>query len=66
MDELDPKEIEEVDDEVDGDIDDLVPGTTPGKKKSKKTDEEDDSLDTLAEEEDEILPEDNYDDVDLL
>ncbi len=34
-----------------------------GKKKPKKSAEEDDSLDDLAEDEDGILPEDSFDDV---
>ena len=64
MDELEPKDVveETEEEEVDAEIDEL----TPGKKKPKKVDDEDDSVDTLAEEEDEPIPEDSYDDIDLL
>ncbi|MSU45146.1 MAG: hypothetical protein EXS47_00730 [Candidatus Zambryskibacteria bacterium] len=59
---LDPeKEIDETEDEVD---DDAILGLVP--KKGKVAKEEDDSVDALAEEEEEILPEDSFDDVDLL
>ena len=60
-DELEPKDIDDREDEdADTDLDDL----TPGKKKPKKA-EDDDSLDALAYEEAEVLPEDSFDDVDL-
>ena len=57
-DDLEPKDI---DDELDDDIDDVL---IPGKKKPKKIDE-DDSLDALADEEESVMPEDEFDDVDL-
>ena len=59
-DELDPKEIEDTEENLEDDIDDVL---LPGKKKPKKP-TEDDSLDALADEEEEILPEDSFDDVD--
>ena len=61
---LDPKDADETeeDEEVNAEIDELV----PGKKKPKKIDDEDDSIDALADEEDEPIAEDSYDDVDLL
>jgi len=46
------------DDELEGDLDEIL---TPGTKKPKK-DLDDDSLDTLAEEEESVLPEDAFDD----
>lgn len=59
---LDPeKEIDEAEDEVD---DDAILGLVPKKGKVAKDDEED-SLDAAAEEEDAILPEDSFDDIDL-
>ena len=62
-DDLDPKDIEDTEDEeIDEDVDDIL---LPGKKKSKKPTVDDDSLDALADEEDEILPEDAFDDQDL-
>jgi len=66
-DDLDPKDkdLENTDDELDDFDDDLILG---GKKPKKSTAHEDDSvesLDTLADEEDGILPEDSYDDTDL-
>lgn len=58
---LDPeKEIDELEDEVD---DDAILGMVP--KKGKVAKDDDDSLDTLADEEEEVLPEDSFDDVDL-
>ena len=62
MDDLDPEIKNEVveDEDLDSDIDDLI---SSGKKGPKKA--EDDSLDILADEEDEALPEDSFDDVDL-
>ncbi len=63
MDELDP-EIKDSDLEEDEDLldDDIL---IPGKKKPKIPDAlEEDSLDALADEEDGVLPEDSYDDVD--
>ena len=56
------KDDVEVEDDLDGSIDDDI--LAPGKKKSKELGE-DDSLDELAEEEDVVLPEDEYDDKDL-
>ena len=53
----DPKEEGGLDD----DIDDIL---TPGKKKPNKA-LEDDSLEALADEEEESMPEDSFDDVDL-
>ena len=59
---LDPELKDDVlEEEVD---DDLVLGLGP--KKGKVPKDEEDSLDVLAEEEEEILPEDSFDDVDLL
>lgn len=61
-DDLDPKEIEDIDEEdLDSDIDDIL---APGKKKAKKLVDEEESADDLAEEEDAILPEDLFDDHD--
>ena len=57
---LNPTEPKD-DDEMGDDMDDVL---IPGKKKSKGP-SEDDSLDTLADEEEEVLPEDSFDDVDL-
>ncbi|HEY4508712.1 MAG TPA: hypothetical protein VJC13_00290 [Candidatus Paceibacterota bacterium] len=57
------KDDAEVEDDVDLSVDD-DDSLTPGKKKSKGLDG-DDSLDELAEEEDAILPEDEFDDKDL-
>ena len=57
-DDLEPKEIEDELDEVDDEA------LASGKKKPKKA-EEDDSLDALADEEEGMLPEDEFDDVDL-
>lgn len=54
------KEIDELEDEVD---DDAILGSVP--KKGKTAKDEDDSVDALAEEEEEVLPEDSFDDVDL-
>ena len=58
-DDLDPKEL---DDEMEDDMedDDDVPG-----KKGKKKSLDEDSLDALADEEEELSPEDSFDDVDL-
>ena len=58
-DDLEPKDLEDefVDD------DDLISGNKKPKKSSDDVDE--DSLDSLAEEEDAVLPEDSFDDVDL-
>ena len=60
---LDPKELEE--EEVEEEFEEGADSLLPGKKKSKAAVEYD-SLDALAEEEDELLPEDSYDDLDLL
>lgn len=64
MDELeeekDDKDPEEED--LDTDIDDPL---LPGKKKAKAKDDDLLSLDDLTEEEDGVLPEDSFDDVDL-
>lgn len=61
-DELDPKEPNLSEDEdTEADLDEL----TPGKKKPKKAEIEDDSIEALAEDEAEVLPEDSFDDVDL-
>ncbi len=58
---LDPeKEIDELEDEVD---DDAILGLGAKKGKVPKDDEED-SLEALGEEEDVLLPEDRFDDVD--
>ena len=59
---LEPKDKELEEDE---DIDDLDDALIPGKKKGKKLPAEDDSLDALADDEEEALPEDAFDDVDL-
>ena len=64
MDELDP-EIKDDENEVDNletDVDDVL---IPGKKKPKAKDDDTLSLDELSEEEEEVLPEDGFDDVDL-
>ncbi len=63
MDELeDDKEKDVLEDEdIDTDIDDPL---LPGKKKPKAKDDDLLSLDDLSEEEDDVLPEDSYDDVD--
>jgi len=58
-DELEPKDIEDTEDDLDDDADDIL---APGKKKSKKP-AEDDSIEAMADEEDELLPEDHFDDV---
>lgn len=50
------------DEEVETDTDDVL---IPGKKKPKIKDDDTVSLDDLGEEEEETLPEDNFDDVDL-
>lgn len=55
----DEEEIDSPDDADELDEDILI-----GKKKKPNNDEFED-LDSLAEEEDEVLPEDSYDDVDL-
>ena len=62
-DSLEPKDIvePEEDDELDTDPDDLL---AEGKKKPKKI-VDNDSLDVLADDEEEVLPEDSFDDVDL-
>lgn len=57
---LEPKDLD-ADEDAEEDLDDAL---TPGKKKPKKP-VEDDSLDALADEEEEVLPEDSFDDVDL-
>ena len=57
---LNPIEPKEEGEELEEEFDDLL---SPGKKKPKKI--EDDSLDALADEEEETLPEDSFDDVDL-
>lgn len=59
---LDPKDKDLEDEEDTDDIDDAL---VPGKKKGKKNPGEDDSLDALADDEEEALPEDSFDDVDL-
>ncbi len=59
-DEIKEDEVEESDLETDID-DELI----PGKKKPKAKEDEALSLDDLSEEEDEALPEDSFDDVDL-
>lgn len=60
MDDLDP-EIKDAD--VEEEIgDELIPGT---KKPKSSKDLEETSLDDLADEEEEVLPEDSFDDVDL-
>ena len=56
---LEPKDLDE--ETTEDDVEDL---SALGKKKPKK-DLDEDSLDTLAEEEDEVLPEDAFDDQDL-
>ena len=58
-DDLEPKDLE---DEF-ADDDDLISGNKKSKKSSDDVDE--DSLDSLVEEEDAVLPEDSFDDVDL-
>ncbi|MFZ2621231.1 MAG: hypothetical protein WAX85_01905 [Minisyncoccia bacterium] len=59
-------DLEEKDESViEEDVEDLDDELVPGKKKGKKLPVEDDSLDTLAEEEEEVLPEDSFDDIDL-
>jgi len=61
MDDLEPIKDEDLDeDELDGDIDDPL---LPGKKKPKAKDDDTLSLDDLADEEDDGLPEDSFDDV---
>ena len=64
-DDLDPKDkdLEETVDELDSLDDDLVLGN----KKPKKLNEDDpvESLDALADEEVDVLPEDSFDDEDL-
>lgn len=62
MDELDPEIKEEEILEDDLDVDDVL---IPGKKKPKIKDDDVLSLDDLTEEEEEVLPEDGFDDVDL-
>ena len=58
---LDP--AKDIDETEDADLDDDL---LPGAKKAKgPKDIEDASLDELADEEEEVLPEDSYDDVDL-
>ncbi len=57
MDELEREDEELGTDEDAGDIDDVL---SPGKKKPKEVEE--DSLDNLAEEEAEVLPEDAFED----
>ena len=57
---LNPAEPKE-EGELDDDIDDIL---IPGKKKPKGA-IEDESVDALADEEEEVLPEDSFDDVDL-
>ena len=54
------KEPKDLDDDMDGDLDDPL---MPGKKKGKVDDLL--SLDDLGDEEEEVLPEDSFDDVDL-
>ena len=61
-DELEPKEL---DDTAEEDLDEIDDDLILGKKKGKKAGAEDDSLDALADEEEETLPEDSFDDVDL-
>ena len=56
---IDPKDLDEEDENI-GEEDDF--DDTSSKKKSKKP-TEDDSLDALADEEDEALPDDAFDDV---
>jgi hypothetical protein len=63
MDDLDPEIKDsdlEADLDLDGDVDDPL---NPGKKKPKAKDDDTLSLDDLADEEDDGLPEDSYDDV---
>lgn len=62
MDDLDPeiKDQEDVEEEVE---EELTPGTK--KPKGPKDADETTSLDDLVDEEEEVLPEDSFDDVDL-
>ncbi len=66
-DDLDPKEkeLEEVDEgEIDDFGDDLILGNKKPKKHAAHDDDSTDSLDALADEEDELLLEDSFDDKD--
>jgi hypothetical protein len=61
---IDPKDLEDIEDEdIDDDLGDDP--LLPGKKKPKKLTDDDASLDDLADEEEDVLPEDAYDDLDL-
>jgi hypothetical protein len=65
MDDLDPElkdDVETEEEDAEGDIEDLL---VSGKKKPKAKDDDLLSLDDLGEEEEEVLPEDGFDDVDL-
>ncbi len=65
MDDLDPElkdDVETEEEDADADIEDLL---VPGKKKPKVKEDDLLSLDDLGEEEEEVLPEDGFDDVDL-
>lgn len=63
---LNPDDLDEVthDDDLD-DLDDPL-HLDAGKAKAKNGNDDDDSIDDLAESEDAPLPEDSYDDLDLL